>query len=109
MERDRRLARNEALFREVNEHVSSLSDAQATNGQLHDYICECADVECTERVRMTQAEYEAARAEGNRFVVVPGHQRPSIERVVEENERYALVEKTGGGGAEATTLDPRAR
>jgi hypothetical protein len=102
---DRRLARNEALFREVNESVRTLTED--SDGTLHDFFCECADVDCTIRVKLTNSEYEVARSEGTRFIVACGHEVPRVERIVIETERFLLVEKTGGGGDEAAQLDPR--
>jgi hypothetical protein len=104
---DRRLARNEALFREVNETVRTLELGNGQNGTLHDFFCECGDVDCTIRVQLTLSEYELARSEGTRFIVAWGHERRDVERVVFENDRFLLVEKTGGGGDEAAKLDPR--
>jgi hypothetical protein len=45
------------------------------------------------------------RAEGARFVVVPGHQQAGIERVVDGNGRF-LVEKQGRAG-EIAAGNPR--
>ena len=104
---DRRLARNEALFREVNESVRTLTEENGHAGTLHDFFCECADVDCTIRVKLTNSEYETARSQGTRFVVACGHERDHLERIVIENDRFLLVEKTGGGGDEAAKLDPR--
>ena len=104
---DRRLAQNEALFREVNEAVLALEISNGHDNDLHEFFCECSDVECTIRVKLTQSEYETARSEGTRFIVLRGHERPDIERIVFECERFLLVEKTGGGGDEAQKLDPR--
>jgi hypothetical protein len=104
---DRRLARNEALFREVNESVRELTDDNGHDGRLHEFFCECADVDCTIRVKLTTTEYEAARSEGTRFIVAWGHEEREHERIVLETDRYLLVEKTGGGGDEAAKLDPR--
>jgi hypothetical protein len=102
---DRRLARNEALFREVNENLRTFTEDN--KGTLHDFFCECADVDCTIRVKLTSSEYETARSEGNRFVVASGHEQREVERIVIETDRFLLVEKTGGGGDEAAKLDPR--
>jgi hypothetical protein len=104
---DRRLARNEALFREVNESVRTLADGNGSESAYEDYFCECADVDCTIRVKLTNSEYEIARSEGNRFIVACGHERRGVERIVLETDRFVLVEKTGGGGDEAAKLDPR--
>jgi hypothetical protein len=104
---DRRLARNEALFREVNESVRALTEESGPDRALHDFFCECADVDCTIRVKLTNSEYETARSEGTRFIVACGHELKEIERIVIETDRFLLVEKTGGGGDEAAKLDPR--
>jgi hypothetical protein len=49
-----RLAKNEALFREVNERISEISQELAPgagNRELIDgLICECSDPQCLERV-----------------------------------------------------------
>lgn len=105
--RERRLASNEALFREVNENVRALAAAHDAGDDFYEYICECADVGCTARVPLTQPEYEFARADGTRFILVPGHQHAEVERVLQKTERYVLVEKFGHGGAQAEALDPR--
>lgn len=104
---DRRLARNEALFREVNETVQTLELAHGDDSGLHDFFCECSDMECTIRLKLSHSEYETARSEGTRFIVACGHQRLDVERIVLEHDRFLLVEKTDGGGDEAAKLNPR--
>jgi hypothetical protein len=55
------------------------------------------------------AEYEAVRAESTHFAVVPGHVVPDIERVVAQNDRYSVVEKTDPDAAPIVEAeDPRA-
>lgn len=43
---------------------------------------------------------------GTVFLVVPGHERPELERVIEEHEHFLLVEKTVAVDAVKET-DPR--
>lgn len=70
--------------------------------------CECADVTCTEIVKITGPEYEALRTNPVRFATVPGHEGDEEwARVVVENERFATVEKLGAAAEVATELDPR--
>jgi hypothetical protein len=59
-----------------------------------------------ERIGIRLAEYEAVRAHPSRFLVLPGHERPDIERVVGEGDGYFIVEKTGGGAEVAHETDP---
>jgi hypothetical protein len=51
---------------------------------------------CLEQVRLTRAEYEAVRADPARFAVVPGHEKPDVERVVEQHAGYFVVQKNEG-------------
>jgi len=87
---DERLAKNEILFREVNER---LDDLATTWSKTTDYLCECSETSCAEIIELTSDEYERVRSRATVFVVLPGHERPEIENVVEANERFMLVEK----------------
>ena len=51
-----RLARNEALFREVNERVREVGERAGLD--MIDFICECGDAGCTAAVSLTESEYE---------------------------------------------------
>src|ERR671911_1069277 len=98
-ERLERQARNEALVREVNERINTLDRSAAGSGAVEGadtfgFHCECGrDGGCPEMVWMTLDEYEVVRAQDDRFVVVPGHETDDLERVVEENERFVIVDK----------------
>ena len=96
--------RNELLFREVNERVEDAQD----NGEPFEMICECRDTDCTATIPITQAEYEALRADSTTFAVVPGHERPT-EAVVQRGENFNVVRKLGTEGAVAEETDPRKR
>lgn len=92
----RRLVENEALFRTVNEHVDAAAerfDPRAT-GSSFEYLCECSDPSCAGRVGMTRSEYLAVREHRARFLVLPGHVEPAVERIVERHRAYVVVEKT---------------
>jgi hypothetical protein len=102
-----RLAKNEAVFRDVNERVEELARAPGATGVLTEYLCECVNRDCYERVRLSLAEYEQVRSDATHFVVVPGHVDATIEIVVRETERFAVVRKEGEAAEEAKELDPR--
>jgi hypothetical protein len=91
--RAERLADNESLFREVNERLKELGESFSVVAEQAEFICECGEAECTERVSLTLREYEAIRADPTRFLVRPGHIAPDIEIVIREDERHAVVEK----------------
>ena len=89
---DDRLAENESLFRGVNERIDQIG-AAAPWSETTDYVCECSETACFKTIELTKDEYERARSRPTVFMLVPGHQRLEIERVIEENERFLLVEK----------------
>jgi hypothetical protein len=53
------------------------------------------------------AEYERIGSSGVRFPIAIGHDFPEVENVVDENERYAVVQKRGVATEEAAKLDLR--
>jgi hypothetical protein len=109
-ERERRMAQNEALFREVNERVHDLADTGREPEQVDsDYLCECANSDCTFRVPLRVSEYEAVRADPKQFVVLPGHFTPEVEELVQRADRYWVVRKSGEAGEFVEALDPRSR
>jgi hypothetical protein len=110
-DRARRLAQNEALFRDVNEHVSEVNAhwSASDGAPTFDVICECAHESCAETFAVTREAYEAVRAEPARFLVLPGHEITEVERVVGDHETYFVVEKTGESKRYVEGLDPRAR
>lgn len=101
---------HQALRREVNERISSLNDQQRIAGlETMDVCCECVQRNCTGRVVMTAAEYEAVRRFPNRFVIKEGHEVARGERVVADATGYVVVEKDGRDGLYAVGTDPRRR
>jgi hypothetical protein len=99
--------RNEALFRKVNERIEDLSTTLAPDDASIEFLCECDDWDCVEKVTATRGEYEAVRAVATQFVVLPGHEDPSVEHVVQQNEGFLVVEKEGQAAGEAQDDDPR--
>lgn len=87
-------ALQQIVFREVNENIAKLT-AFATDTEYCLFICECSDTGCAESLEVTTTEYESVRSEARRFVVVPGHQQEALERVVDGNGRFLVVEKIG--------------
>jgi hypothetical protein len=84
-------ARTEALFRDVNERIAE--SAQRFEADSTQFVCECADPNCTHRVEASLDEYEEIRADGATFMLAPGHAHNDIERVLEDRGRFQIVEK----------------
>jgi hypothetical protein len=108
-DRDARAARNQNVFRKINERVNEVNNSLGLALASALWICECANDTCTDRVEMSPNEYEAVRRDGARFFVFPNEQHvwPDVERVTERNDRYWIVEKTGEAGEVAEDADPR--
>jgi len=107
------LARNEAVFREVNERVKAV-DVTLSLGAIVDdpidlieFFCECGDIGCMMKISLTRAEYEELRSHPARFAVALSHEIPSVERIVATTDRFTVVQKSAGEDAIARAPDPR--
>ena len=109
---EERMARNEALFREINERVEDVAEGFDVRGEGDslriEFVCECGSLGCMERIELTRGQYEAVRAHPRRFAVVRGHEDPSIARIVEQHGEVAVVEKLDHAAEIAVEHDPRA-
>jgi hypothetical protein len=99
-----RLKHNEAVFRAVNEEIDDLG----TSGGGNSYVCECADDACTATIRLPHAEYTRIRSQRNHFIVKPGHEVPTIERVVERAPDHLVVDKGRRGRGLSVAPEDRA-
>jgi hypothetical protein len=95
-DRDARIGLNEAVFREVNERIETLAETFDLGSQPLDFICECGDASCVQRIHMTHEEYEELRSESHQFAVYPGHVAPDVEEVVGRRGGYDIVRKDEG-------------
>lgn len=109
--RDRaaRAAKNQVLFRGANDRVKELNEAFSLVVPLGEWMCECASADCIERIEMSVAAYEAVRRHGDRFFVTPSdrHFWPDVERVIEHNDRYWVVERIDQAGVAEARDDAR--
>jgi hypothetical protein len=69
--------------------------------------CECGDPTCHEPLVLTQELYERVRSDSMLFVVLPGHEFPEAEDVVEKDEGYEIVRKHENMRAVVERSDPR--
>jgi hypothetical protein len=104
----RQIGRHQSLFREVNERIDELAETFELRDEVP-ILCECGTPDCNERIVLTRAEYEDLRRIPTHFAVLPGHDIPAVERIVEQNERFVVVEKFGESAKAAIRVAPRRR
>src|SRR6478672_5668143 len=95
---EQRAARNEALFREVNENIARLEERHGATTAEPVFLCECANADCTDHLSVEADVYTRVREQPRLFLLIPGHQDPQLERVVERHGDYLIVEKIGAAG-----------
>ena len=105
-----RVAKNESLFREVNERIFELEESfgeRTPDESLTAFLCECSRVECVTKVEMSVTEYRAVRARPAQFLIDPGHINVTYERIVRRtDDRFTVVEKLGLAGELAAEEAP---
>ncbi|MGE5272269.1 MAG: hypothetical protein ACM3QU_00640 [Verrucomicrobiota bacterium] len=82
----------QTLFRQVNDRVLEVNGILGPTARLADFVCECRDAECSERLTLSVAQFVAVRSHPSRHVVRPGHVEPALERTVEVHKGFAVVE-----------------
>jgi hypothetical protein len=104
-EREERVARNEAISREINEGI------ERAVGSREGYVrmtCECGLSDCQALVAISIGEYEVLRSDPRRFAVVRDHVMADVEEAVSVTDRFVVVQKREGTPAEVSEdLDPR--
>ena len=97
--REERMARNEVASREFNEEIEEAYQGEPSSNRL-DIVCECALEMCDRPIDITMAEYRMVRSDLRQFAIVPEHLIGDIERIISENDRFAVVRKREGTPAE---------
>jgi hypothetical protein len=108
MNQHERRATTESLFRDVNERIAE--SAERFEAEDAEFVCECADPNCTARVPVAISVYETVRADPTTFLLAPGHEHEDIERVIGKAGRFNIVEKFQAAVRRTVQrLDPRRR
>jgi hypothetical protein len=92
-EEEARVARNESLFRHVNERIAETAESAAW--EATHFVCECDDHACQHRLELPLEQYEQVRGNPAQFIVAHGHDNPDHEAVVKRRRGYAVVRKLG--------------
>jgi hypothetical protein len=89
-----RAARNEEIFRDVNKRIEEGAEQHGVSGSLP-FHCECSRATCVETIELSRVRYASIVRERFNFVVIPGHEDPQIERIVDSDDDFFVVEKIG--------------
>jgi hypothetical protein len=109
-ERAKRVGKNEAIFREVNDRIEAVNIAFAMVTDTMAVVCECGDLGCMEQFPMSIPDYERLRQDPMLFAIKPGHEASDVEDVVSKSDEFWIVQKRPGVAEEiAETLDRRSQ
>jgi hypothetical protein len=103
-----RAARNEEVFRDVNERIEEGAERHRVEAPLR-FHCECGRASCVETIDVRPAEYESVVRERFHFMLIPGHEDPEIEQVVERRDSFLIVEKVGDAREQIDSDHPQQR
>jgi hypothetical protein len=81
--------RNTAIVRQL----TKLAPGEVVADLPLEFICECSDLNCHERVTMTIGDYQQQIKDPARFVISPHHEQTDIEKVLKRTDDHTLVEK----------------
>ena len=99
---------SETQARSRDDNESRARTRDPGDAETSPFRCECGDLGCTCFVRVTATEYESVRAYPTRFLIRRNHENPESEQVVEEHERFAVVDAVSGEAVKAARRsDPR--
>lgn len=91
--RQERLTQNQKTVRAANERLENAVEARVDGRGTVPFLCECADIECTDRVEMTTSDYTAAHIDRHMYVIVAGHATVDGEEMVDREDGYAVMRK----------------
>ena len=111
------MAENEVVFRQYNEQVmQSFEELKAIAKehnqedliQQHDlpvyFYCECSDENCEQRIWLKPSDYNSIHQDRDKFTIACGHEISEIEKIVDTNKNYCVVEKNIDPPETADTL-----
>lgn len=102
-----RVARNEAAYRDLNEAIAGGGvDPRRPGGRLM-LLCECGHPSCTRSMNVRVSDYESVRADPRRFLVLPEHEIPAAECVLEDLGGVLVIQKRDDTAPIVEARDPR--
>lgn len=93
-------AQNEVAFQKTNDilmgQAKELVTGPARGEIAFAFTCECSNLQCYEEVHMSIKEFERISKHQAWFCIVPKHNQPDIENVIEEHDTHWVVAKLSG-------------
>ncbi len=89
----RRLIENEIIARTNNRKAGVAIDLVSLDFKTVNFFCERSVAPCKEHILMSVDDYTKIHEHHNRFMVIPGHDKSSVEFVKEKESEYWVVEK----------------
>lgn len=77
------------VFRWMNDQVRRAQRDWPT--PEYDLICECGDIDCLRVLTIDRQTYDSIVLAPPNFVILPGHQRPDLEDVVQTRPGHVVV------------------
>jgi hypothetical protein len=95
---ERRMVENELMFRAANRKVQKQLQQDRRRSAGEDttqllFYCECSNLNCRDRIKLTVDEYQSAASGQKEFVIISGHENGAVEKVVRKTDAYTVVEK----------------
>jgi hypothetical protein len=78
------------VFRWMNNQVRALQERWPIH--VYDLICECSDQNCLRVLSLERSAFEHIVDNTSHFVVLPGHQRASEERIIDVHVSHVVVQ-----------------
>jgi len=100
MPRVGRKARNQALFRQVNERIAEQAAGWEVQTEAQSFVCECSHTSCTEQIELPVLAYARVREDPTTFLILPGHEDLEHEEVLTDEGSYLIVRNRPGLAAE---------
>ena len=88
MSREERILQTEEFYRGVNDVIAQKTPP---NGAL--FLCECANPFCNVTFEMSADDLIILHSTAGYYVILPGHEIPDLEDVVQRQDGYAIVKK----------------
>ena len=90
---------NEELMEELNRRMERMLEEIREDDESTDadepiaFLCECSHLDCRERVHLEPSVFDRIHKDPEVFILVPGHEIPDVERIVDQMGDFLIVRK----------------